>query len=95
MTTLKILCLKLKKDFNVKSVENKVVKIANAKKTTASVKEIGVKYIVIGIILRVPNTLTITGNKHPKIISMDCLEKNPAFLIENISKYISPKKIIT
>ena len=31
MTTLKILYLKLKKDFNVKSVENKVVKIANCK----------------------------------------------------------------
>ena len=67
------------------TLRNLNFKIASAKKNTVNAKEIGVTYTVIGIILKVPKTFTTIGIRAPNTINIDCLEKNPAFLIEYFS----------
>ena len=60
--------------------------IANAKNITDIVKEIGVRYIVIGI-PKTPAKLIQIGINEPININTDCLEKKPEFLIEYFIKY--------
>ena len=68
------------------TLKNLNLNIAKAKKIIVKTKQIGVIYIVIGIILKLPKTLTTIGIRTPNIIKIDCLEKNPAFLILYFNK---------
>ena len=67
-------------------IQNLNLKMASAKKKIAKAKLIGVIYIDIGITPKIPKAFTVKGIRVPIQNKYDCLEKNPEFLIEYLTR---------